>query len=393
MSELQFQSESSSLFDFPHTEDFNHNAPVLHDPEFTTQLPSHSYPHDSPHAPPFPPRGSNTPSTNRHLPEYMNSLTYAYPLDTLPEHAYFLHSRTMSHYDSAPVGDLTDFATSDYNTWHSDQGILRPCTSTTGTVEQTLVHPAHPRDSYSSNNNRYHPYTKQRPYEGSLVRFDTSYPTSSQVVFHFILIIESYLWTCYKFRIQQSFESTSSPSEPELPLLWRSFKPKFSDPRPPGFHKVSLTDLQTSHVLASFRISPPSAICYKRNPDTDTHTYPLPGCMLTFTGTSFRKHFNNSKFHPELNTKSDSQAGNLYCTVKSYPKVRCAGEAVHTTCFAQHFQLMHSLKECLCPFCLEPQRNKRDVVQHLDTCSVLSGWRRKKGQADKGKALGSSGNI
>ncbi|KAK0226764.1 hypothetical protein EDD85DRAFT_940550 [Armillaria nabsnona] len=410
MAELQFQSEGSSLFDFPqyipsygvldnqaighhsfdnNVGDFNPNVPIRHNPEVVTtdQLPSQSYLHDNSYAPPFLPACSAT-ATNHHL--YTESVG---PLETHSEKAYF-PQRPISHYDSEPLGGLTDFGAFDCNAWFSEQEVVGSSTFTTDTVERTLLHcSAPPR---VSSNLRYHPYAGRKPNnqcfdERILFRtgFDASHSASSS---------------------QQLFESTNSSSEPELPLLWRAFKPKISglcdpedhlpsedsnteqseDPHPDartltfsprpsdhldeavtqkcprGFHLVSLTDLQTEQVVEAFGISTDSAICYERDVDTDSHTCPL-GCRRKFSGKSFRKHF--SQFHPELNTKS----GNFYCTVKSHPKVRCTGDAVHNSCFMQHFQLMHSLKEFLCPFCLSPQRHKQDVVRHFDTCEMLNG--------------------
>ncbi|KAK0209895.1 hypothetical protein IW262DRAFT_1498184, partial [Armillaria fumosa] len=262
MPELQFQSESSSLFDFPQytpsycvhdnqslghdlfinsAGDFNQSAPTRHDPELTTQFSSHSYPHDNPQAPPFLPREYSTPTTNRHLPVYINSLTYACPPETLPEHAQFLQPAPVSCYDSAPMSDLTDFATFDYNTWHSDQEILGPSTSTTDTIEQTLVHPAHPRDSSDITYNRYHPYAQQRPYKCVLVRLDTSHSPSS------------------------SIESTSSPSEQELPLLRRAFKPKLSE-----------SDLRDQENHRPFEVSNTTQDEDSRSDDETLTVSPLP---------------------------------------------------------------------------------------------------------------------
>ncbi|PBK85873.1 hypothetical protein ARMGADRAFT_546503 [Armillaria gallica] len=412
MAELQFQSEGSSLFDVPQyipsygvrnnqyighysfgnsVGDFNLNAPVRHNPEVATtdERPSHSYLHNNPYAPPLLPACSTT-SMNHHL--YMES---AGPPETHSEKAYF-PQRPISHYDSEPLGGLTDFGVFDCNAWFSEKEVVGSSTFTPDPVGRTLVHySTPPRDSSNLTSSRYHLYPGRKSNneclnERSLFRtgFDASYSASSS---------------------RQSFEFTSNSSEPELPLLWRVFKPKISgfcvpedhrpsedssmeqseDPHPDartltvspmcsdyldeavtqkcprGFHLVSFTDFQTEHVVHAFGISTDSAICYERDVDTDSHICPL-GCRRKFSGKSFRKHF--SQFHPELDTKS----GNFYCTVKSHPKVRCTGDAVHNTCFTQHFQLMHSLKEFLCPFCLSPQRHKQDVVRHFDMCEVLS---------------------
>ncbi|PBK62068.1 hypothetical protein ARMSODRAFT_1025191 [Armillaria solidipes] len=390
MAELLFQSEGSS---FPQyipsysdsqsighhgfgnsVRDFNLNMPIRHNPGVptTVQLPSHSYLHDSPDAPPFLPACGVTAMND---PLYMES---AGPSKSHSEQAYF-PQRPVPYYDSEPSGDLTDFGAFDYDAWFSEQPVVGSSTFTTDTVERTLVYRSTPpRGSSNLTSSRYHPYAGHKPNnqgldECSLFRtgFDASYSASSS---------------------RHLFESINGSSESELPLLWRAFRPRVSGLCDPEDHLASegsnteqrddphsdagtitvsplpsdhldeavtqkwqeflpssnLLSTYTEHVVEAFVISADSAICYERDVDTDIHSCPL-GCRRKFNGNSFRKHF--SKFHPELNATS----GNFYCTVKSHPK------------------LMHSLKEFLCPFCLSSQRHKQDVVRHFDMCEALSG--------------------
>ncbi|KAK0479299.1 hypothetical protein IW261DRAFT_1420027 [Armillaria novae-zelandiae] len=115
--DLQYQSESSGLVEFPQytpsygvidnqatgdhffgnsAGDFNQNPPTRHDPEVTNQLASHSYLHDHP----------QTPSMNSHL--RINPSTYTCPPETHPGHAYFPQAGSMSYYGgSQPSDDLT----------------------------------------------------------------------------------------------------------------------------------------------------------------------------------------------------------------------------------------------------------------------------------------------
>ncbi len=63
--------------------------------------------------------------------------------ETHSEEAYF-PQRPISHYDSEPLGGLTDFCAFDCNAWVSEQGVVGSSTFPTNIVERTLVHRSTP---------------------------------------------------------------------------------------------------------------------------------------------------------------------------------------------------------------------------------------------------------